>query len=85
MNILETPGQRNLDFSLYKNFFIRENVKLQVRAEAFNASNTPFFAQPNGISFQTINSIVPDGPNDAKVTSLNGPMRIIQFALKMSF
>jgi outer membrane receptor protein involved in Fe transport len=33
------PGQWNLDFSFGKNFAIRENIKLQIRAEMFNALN----------------------------------------------
>jgi hypothetical protein len=85
VDILEAPAQHNLDFSLYKNFVIKENVKLQFRAEAFNATNTPYFAQPNGISFQGINSITPDGPNNGRVTALNAPMRIVQFGLKLFF
>lgn len=34
-----TPGQWNLDFSFGKNFAIRENIKMQIRAEMFNALN----------------------------------------------
>lgn len=33
------PGQWNLDFSLAKNFSIRENMKLQIRGDMFNALN----------------------------------------------
>ncbi len=41
------PGIRNLDLSLSKEFEIREDMKLQIRAEMFNATNTPRFAFPN--------------------------------------
>jgi hypothetical protein len=44
---LRGPGVRNLDLSLSKEFEIRENMKLQIRAEMFNATNTPRFAFPN--------------------------------------
>jgi hypothetical protein len=47
--ILDSPGLRNLDFSLFKNFVIRENFRLQFRSEFFNALNTPYFGQPNGV------------------------------------
>jgi hypothetical protein len=40
------PGTRNLDFSVFRNFNIREHVRLQFRAEAFNISNTPAFFLP---------------------------------------
>ena len=49
-NILDSPGQRNLDFSLYKNFSLTESVRLQFRSEFFNAFNTPYFGAPRGIS-----------------------------------
>ena len=41
------PGMKNLDFSLFKNFALVERVSLQFRAEAFNLTNTPNFADPN--------------------------------------
>ncbi|HKA01159.1 MAG TPA: hypothetical protein VKE70_31820, partial [Candidatus Solibacter sp.] len=84
-NIIEAPGQRNLDLSLYKNFKLREKTALQFRSEFFNAFNTPYFGQPNGISFLTIDSVQPDGPRDGEIRSLRAPMRIIQFGLKLRF
>jgi hypothetical protein len=83
--IIPTPGQRSLDFSIFKNFLIRENWKMQFRTELFNATNTPYFGNPNGLSYVAINSIVPDGSRIGEITSLRQPMRIIQFGLKLSF
>jgi hypothetical protein len=83
--ILESPGQRNLDLSIFKNFEIRENWKVQFRSEFFNFTNTPYFNQPNGITFSTLTSLAPDGPRDGEVRSLRAPMRIIQFGLKVFF
>ena len=37
----------NLDFSLFKNFSINEGMKIQLRAEFFNFTNTPRFDVPN--------------------------------------
>ena len=84
-NILESPGQRSLDAAFFKNFTLKEGKTLQFRSEFFNALNTPYFGQPNGVSFQTIDSIVPDGPRDGEIRSLRTPMRIIQFGLKLRF
>jgi hypothetical protein len=85
VNILDGPGQHNFDLSLYKNFFITERVKLQFRSEFFNALNSPFFGDPNGIGFATVNSIVPDGVRMGEVRGLRTPMRIVQFGMKLFF
>jgi len=84
-NILTSPGQRNLDFGLFKNFDFAESYRLQFRSEFFNATNTPYFGNPNGIGFAAINSLTPDGVRMGEVRSLRNPMRIIQFGLKLSF
>jgi len=46
-NLILGPGSVNFDFSLYKQFSVRERVRFQFRAEAFNATNTPQFGVPN--------------------------------------
>ncbi|MBS1850501.1 MAG: TonB-dependent receptor [Acidobacteria bacterium] len=57
---LRGPGIRNLDLSLSKEFNIHEDMKLQIRAEMFNATNTPRFAFPvtgwGSESFGNVNS-----------------------------
>ena len=42
-NILDSPGQFNLDFGFFKNFPITERTRIQLRWELFNATNTPYF------------------------------------------
>jgi hypothetical protein len=41
------PGQVNWDLSVFKTAQIYENLKVQFRAEALNAMNTPLFRGPN--------------------------------------
>ena len=41
------PGFNNLDSSIFKNFTFTETIRLQFRAEAFNTTNTPQFANPS--------------------------------------
>ena len=41
------PGQRNIDMTLSKYFSITERVRMQFRAEAYNLTNTKYFANPN--------------------------------------
>jgi hypothetical protein len=84
-NILDNPGQVNLDFGFFKNFNITETVKVQFRWELFNATNTPYFGAPGGISFSSVNTLVPDGSRNGEIRRTNVPMRIQQFALKFFF
>jgi hypothetical protein len=98
---LTGPSFHNLDFSLFKNFPIRESMKLQFRAEFFNVFNTPNFAPPSGslnAGTQFLPKIDPAtgqlGPDPTQagrvggpdfITSLVSPMRVIQFGLKFLF
>jgi hypothetical protein len=94
--ILRGPQFRNLDFSLFKNFPIRESVKVQFRAEFFNIFNSPNFLPPNN-SMTTSTAFLPSTPGGAfptqagrvqgpgAITSLATPMRQIQFGLKFLF
>lgn len=81
-NVLVGPGTKALDFSLFKNFTIRESMKLQFRTESFNITNTPQFNQPVGSIGAT---------NSGRVTSAGSELtlqrtpRQIQFALKLIF
>ncbi|MDA1314631.1 MAG: carboxypeptidase-like regulatory domain-containing protein [Acidobacteria bacterium] len=84
-NILDSPGQVNLDFGFFKNFEITESTKLQFRWELFNAMNTPYFRAPGGISFSSADALTPDGPRNGEVTGTRTPMRIMQFGLKFFF
>ena len=45
-NILQGPSLQRVDLSIYKNFAVRENLKLEIRAEATNAFNHPNFGIP---------------------------------------
>jgi hypothetical protein len=72
------PPFRRLDFSLFKSFPIKENKRFEFRAESFNLTNTPAFAQPTSLNFlDTANFskilATRDNPNDP---------RQLQFALK---
>ena len=75
-NILRGPRFFDTDLGLLKDFGIVERMKLQFRAEFFNAFNNVNFSQPQNYlgSFST-----------GQITSTaNGP-RVLQFALKLTF
>jgi hypothetical protein len=59
-NPVRGPGLRNADLVITKEFLIAEHARLEFRAEAFNASNTPPLNDPNGsfgaAAFGTITS-----------------------------
>jgi hypothetical protein len=44
---LRGPAQYNVDFSVFKEFQLKESLKLELRGEVFNLFNTPQFAPPN--------------------------------------
>jgi hypothetical protein len=49
-NIIEGPGTRNFDFSLFRNIYLSRGdspKQLQLRGEMFNITNTPQFNNPN--------------------------------------
>lgn len=69
-NSLRGPGYISADVGVFRNFVVREHWKLEFRAEAFNATNTPHFGNPSAnVSNLQLN---PDG----SVRNLGGFMTI---------
>jgi hypothetical protein len=71
---VRSAGRNNVDLSFFKTNRISETVRLQFRAEAFNAFNRPEYSLPSG-AFGTANF--------GRVTSTNTFARQLQFALKL--
>ena len=83
-NSLFGPHFWNVDFSTFKDFPIKESLKVQFRAEFFNILNHANWGQPNSSMF------VGGGgrnPLAGRITTLAGgsTMRQIQFAVKLVF
>jgi hypothetical protein len=74
------PGFNNLDASLLKNFAFTDTLRLQFRAEAFNATNTTPFAQPGSLNFNNANFSTITGARNGGNAS-----RRLQLAMKLSF
>jgi hypothetical protein len=74
-NILRGPGVFNLDASVFRNFDIREWLKLQFRAEAFGATNTAQFGNPGATTGSATYGIISSSTGE----------RQLRFALKLSF
>jgi outer membrane receptor protein involved in Fe transport len=47
-NTMRGPRFANLDLSVQRQFMVRDRWSLQARAEVFNVTNTPHFANPSG-------------------------------------
>jgi hypothetical protein len=86
-NLGGAPGQvsgppfRRLDFSLFRRFNLGERRYFEFRAESFNLTNTPNFAQPGSLNFTSPNtfssiSATRGNPNDP---------RQLQASLKLFF
>lgn len=93
-NTLRGPGTVSLDLGVFRQFSIRERYKLEFRAEAFNATNTPHFSNPAG----NVSNMVLNG--DGTVRSLGGyteittvkgkgrdgiDERMLRFGLRLNF
>jgi hypothetical protein len=76
------PQFTNLDSSILKNFNFTEKTYIQFRAEAFNTTNTPPFAQPGQLNFTTTSF---SNISATKNSNENNGARTLQLALKMVF
>jgi hypothetical protein len=66
-----------LDFSLFKTFALASRLRLQVRAEAFNLFNTPWFGGPNtNVNAAAFGRVTPNQANDP---------RNIQLGVRLTF
>jgi hypothetical protein len=100
-NILRGPGTVNLDLGLFREFRLSERFRLQFRAEAFNATNTPHFNNPGASASSPSRDAAGNILLDANgLPRLNGFMeitsvrsfgregideRVFRFGLRLSF
>jgi hypothetical protein len=73
---LRQPGTHNLDFSLFKSFKPVERVNVQLRAEAYNFTNSPTWAAPGN----TVNN-----PSTFGIVTSRSGNRTMQLAMKVLF
>jgi len=89
------PGAINLDFGLVREFQIGERWRVQFRADAFNAANTPHFSNPSATASSMV--LNPDGTIKSlggytTITSTNGGFgregideRMLRLGLRIRF
>ena len=73
---LRGPRRTNLDLSLFKTFTVREQTRVEFRAEAFNVLNHPQFGLPN--------PNIGNGQAGA-ITSIVGNPRQLQMGIRFQF
>jgi len=74
-NPVRGPSYRNLDLALVRRMPLASSQTIEVRAEVFNATNTPPLGAPSGVF---------GSPAFGTITSAGDP-RVIQLALKYLF
>ena len=75
-NVFHGPDFRNTDLGLFKNFPIKERLRIQFRAELFNVFNNTNFSTPDGTLGDT---------NFGSVLGVETNQREIQFGLKVIY
>jgi hypothetical protein len=81
-NVVIGPGFNNTDFSVIKNTWLSEDLRVQFRAEFFDLFNHPNFGQPGNV---LVTSAFGRITNTRFPTGESGSSRQIQFALKLIF
>ena len=78
-NLLDGPGYRDVDLAISRDFSLSERFKLRFRAEGTNIFNNVNLGQPG--------ASVPSGTTSTTfgVITSAGPMRRLQFGLRLSF
>jgi hypothetical protein len=97
LNTVRGPGFANFDFSVHRLFNVGPRMRLQVRAEVFNLTNTPHFANPsgNGLNVSQL-QLNPDGSvrnlggfSSITTTANSGrdgiDERVVRFGLRLGF
>jgi hypothetical protein len=75
-NPVRGPAYRDGDIALLKHTAIGDRMDAEFRAEIFNLTNTPAFAQPNGSYGSTA---------FGSITSTATDPRVVQFAIRLSY
>jgi outer membrane receptor protein involved in Fe transport len=73
---LRGPAFYDTDFSIFKDFKLKERCQVELRGEIFNLFNTPQFALPNNVV---------DTPTAGQITSTLHESRQIQVSVNFSF
>jgi hypothetical protein len=85
------PAFINSDLSVFKNFSIKENMKLQIRAQAYNFLNHPLYSFPSGsnltLQFEQdpVSQVITQSNTNFGITTQKQGQRIVEFGAKFYF
>jgi hypothetical protein len=84
---IRAPGFWEWDQAIVREFPVREKMRLEFRAEAFNVTNSVRLGAPNTTLSGTYGQITSDQPTTGASTGISGGSgaRILQFATKFVF
>jgi hypothetical protein len=97
VNYMRGPGINDFDMSLQKQFSIKERVRLQFRADAFNAFNhTQFSGYNSTVTYASLTNLTPTNlylKADGSLNNINGfgtvngarSPRIMQLVIRLQF
>jgi hypothetical protein len=77
-DLIRGPGFSNIDLAVFKNFAITERFRAQFRAQAYNLTNTPHFANPYDTNLN-------DGHIGAINSVLTNSWRQVELAMRFTF
>jgi len=86
-NTIEGPGFETIDFSLFKEFPVKDKIHFEFRAEMFNVLNhyNPLFARSGPQNANNATVYDPSNPGLFGVITAARPPRQVQLALKLLF
>ncbi len=85
------PAFFDADLSIFKNFAIKESMKLQIRAQAYNFLNHPLWSFPSGnnltLQFQQdpVSQVITQANTNFGVANTKQGQRVLEFGAKFYF
>jgi hypothetical protein len=84
-NVFRGPSVYNADLSLFKSFPLREGMKLQLRAEAFNVFNIQNLDAPSAVTVNSSGSSIAAGAGRITTLAQGTTPRQLQFGVRFVF
>jgi hypothetical protein len=84
-NVFRGPAVYNADLSLFKSFAVREGMKIQLRAEAFNVFNIQNLDAPSAVTVNSNATSIAAGAGRITALAQGTTPRQIQFGIRFVF